>query len=259
MKKVLSVILCVVTAVSCLSFSASAKAVKVTAPKIKMVKNINKTTQKIKWSKVKKASGYQLYYKVSGGKFKKLKTFGKNTNSYQIKNLKTNKKYFYKVRAYKKKGGNKYYSKFSPEIGKMVKGPLADPVKLASLKPYVSREAYTTTSSEKDVFGNYYNTSLKGVAAIGSKEDAYATYRIDSKYSKFTGTIFLTSSSYNTDVSRRSVKIYGDNVLLYSKSIACGEDSIPFSVNITGVRDLKIVMEKNNMCKTYIGNPMLIP
>lgn len=40
-------------------------------------------------------------------------TVKKNTNKYTFKNLKKKKKYFVRVRTYKKSGGETYYSKWS--------------------------------------------------------------------------------------------------------------------------------------------------
>lgn len=69
----------------------------------------------VKWKKVKKADGYQIYRATSKkGKYKKIKTVKKaSTVTYTNKKLKAGKKYYYKVRAYQKKGKKTRYSKFS--------------------------------------------------------------------------------------------------------------------------------------------------
>ena len=79
---------------------------------IKSVDNIDTTTQKITWDKLKNVSGYQIYYKSSAGSYKKLATVSKSKSSYTIKNLDTNTKYFYKVRAYKTINKKPKYGKF---------------------------------------------------------------------------------------------------------------------------------------------------
>ena len=116
MKKQLSILLCLCVLINSLGFSqatanASVKKVTVPRPTVKTISQIDTTTLKVKWSKVKNANKYELYYKVYGGKYKKLKTLGKNTTSFTHKKLTTGKKYFYKVRAYKTVKGKKYYSK----------------------------------------------------------------------------------------------------------------------------------------------------
>ena len=85
---------------------------------IKSVDNIDTTTQKVIWEKVKNVDGYQIYYKESDRVYKKLAVVGKNKKSYTIKNLDSNKKYFYKIRAYKTTKGKKQYGKFSSPVGK---------------------------------------------------------------------------------------------------------------------------------------------
>ena len=70
---------------------------------------------KLTWTKVPKAAGYQLYIKYPGSK----KFVRALTESYKVKSvthrgLKKGKTYRYKVRAFVKVGGKRYYSAFSP-------------------------------------------------------------------------------------------------------------------------------------------------
>ncbi len=70
---------------------------------------------RLKWRKVKGASGYQIYRSVSKkGTFRKIATTRKNrlTN----KKLRPNKKYFYKVRAFRSVKNKKRYGRFSSTI-----------------------------------------------------------------------------------------------------------------------------------------------
>ena len=82
-------------------------------PKISSVTAVDIDATLVKWNKQSDVTGYELYYKTSGGKFKKLKTLSRKTTSFKHKKLATNKKYFYKIRAYKKVGSKKYYGKYS--------------------------------------------------------------------------------------------------------------------------------------------------
>ncbi len=70
---------------------------------------------KLSWTKVTKARGYQIYIKYPGSK----KFVRALTESYKVKSvthrgLKKGKTYRYKVRAFVKVGGKRYYSAFSP-------------------------------------------------------------------------------------------------------------------------------------------------
>lgn len=81
------------------------------APKITYLKNSSKKAAKIKWGKVSGASGYQVYMKVAGGKYKKVYS-GKKL-SYTAKKLKKGKTYYFKVRTYKTSDKVKAYSSYS--------------------------------------------------------------------------------------------------------------------------------------------------
>ncbi len=66
----------------------------------------------LKWSEVKGADGYQIYYSTSkAGKYKKLKSTSKL--SYKKTGLKSGKTYYFKVRAYKKMDSGTVFGSFS--------------------------------------------------------------------------------------------------------------------------------------------------
>ena len=82
------------------------KAIKVTIPKA------NYTIGNIIVTKTKKATNYQIAYRVKGtSKWKTVKTGGKL--NYTIKNLKQNKTYEVKVRAMAKTAAGVKYGKYS--------------------------------------------------------------------------------------------------------------------------------------------------
>lgn len=92
-----------------LSFSQKAK--------VQSVKAVSKTHNRIelKWQKMKGATGYQVYRATSKkGKYKKIATT-KKTSLTNTK-LKPEKKYYYKIRAYKKSNKSYKYSRFSSII-----------------------------------------------------------------------------------------------------------------------------------------------
>ena len=88
-------------------------ATKCKAPKItKLTSTTGKAT--VKWSNVSGESGYQIYYstkKDSG--FKKVKSYKANTTKGSKSKLKSGKKYYFKVRAYKKTDSGTVYSAWS--------------------------------------------------------------------------------------------------------------------------------------------------
>lgn len=74
-----------------------------------------RTYIKLRWNKVSGASGYKVYCKTSGGKYKCIKTLkGGSKLTYRYELLNSHTKYTFKVRAYKKSGGKTTYSKYSP-------------------------------------------------------------------------------------------------------------------------------------------------
>ncbi len=93
----------------------SLKTTKYTAPKkvkISSAKTTAKKTVTVKWSKVSKANGYEVYYsskKNSGYK----KAYSGSSSSCKIKSLKKGKTYYVKVRAYVSSGGAKLYGSYS--------------------------------------------------------------------------------------------------------------------------------------------------
>ncbi len=84
------------------------------APVLKSVKAKSKAKVTLKWSNVDYETGYQLYYSTKkAGSYKKLATYKKGVTKATIKKLKSGKKYYFKVRAYKKTASGKVYSNWS--------------------------------------------------------------------------------------------------------------------------------------------------
>lgn len=77
------------------------------------VKSTKKGKVTLTWSNIKRESGYQVYYSSKkNGKYKKLGSYKTNVVK-TTKKLKSNKKYYFKVRAYKTVSGKKVYSEWS--------------------------------------------------------------------------------------------------------------------------------------------------
>lgn len=96
---------------------SSKKTVKVALAKVKIskAKSLSSKRVQIVWKKVSGASGYEVYRgKTKNGKYKKIGTLKSwNKVSFTDKKVSRKKTYYYKVRAYKKVGGKKYYGEYS--------------------------------------------------------------------------------------------------------------------------------------------------
>lgn len=88
-----------------------------TAPRSTKIKSLSTKSKKVtvKWNKVSRANGYEIYMSTSkNGKYKKMGTISKaNTTKYTKSNFKKNKKYYFKVRAYRLFNGKKIYGAYS--------------------------------------------------------------------------------------------------------------------------------------------------
>lgn len=75
----------------------------------------NKKKVTLQWSKVSGASGFEVYMATSkNGNYEKIKTIKKATTlKYTKSNLKKNKKYYFKVRAFRTVDGSKIFSSYS--------------------------------------------------------------------------------------------------------------------------------------------------
>lgn len=101
------------------NYSGSMKATFLIIPKkatLSSVKSPKKKQLKITWKKDKTVSGYQLQYSTSKKFYKsktKTVTVSKKSTSKTISKLKTNKKYYVRVRSYKTINGKKVYGSWS--------------------------------------------------------------------------------------------------------------------------------------------------
>ena len=226
MKKVLSIILCAVIAVSCMSFSVSAKAVKVRAPRMASVTNIDTDMQKVKWTKVSGISGYQLYCKAGSGGFKKIKTLGKNTTSFINKKLTAGKKYFYKVRAYKKVKGKTKCSKYSAQLGKKCTNYLMD-----LYSPY-SKNSYREYKS-----GDYfYMGGDKYSNGFTLDSISYSIFNLKGKYSRMVLTVGIVDGS----TVGGTFSVYSDDSCVASYDLEGNSLPKTYSIDIENANKLEI-------------------
>ncbi len=96
-----------------------------TVAKPEKVKNVKVIAKKkklnVSWKKVSGATGYEIQYATNNKFTKGKKTVTVKKNKVTLKKLKSKKKYFVKVRAYKLANGNKYFGKWSKVVKKKTK------------------------------------------------------------------------------------------------------------------------------------------
>ena len=139
------------------------------APGSIKVARLSDTKAKITWKNVKKANGYIIYQKKNSGKYKKIKTIKKsNIRKWTAKKLGKNNTYRYKIKAYKKYGTNKVYSRYS---------------KVARLNPVVTPKPAPKPAPPD------YGTVLNEWA-IGSDEEAGEVYDVDKANENVTATMY---------------------------------------------------------------------
>ena len=91
-----------------------ATATKTKTPSISSVYSKTKGKAVVKWNNVSGESGFQLYYASSkDGTYKKVKSYEANKLAGSKSKLKSGKKYYFKVRAYKKTSSGTVYSSWS--------------------------------------------------------------------------------------------------------------------------------------------------
>ncbi len=179
--------------------SVKKTAVRLKTPKVKDIYSAGKTSFGIRTNKNSKATGYQVKYSVSSG-FGSAKTssFKAITLNSKVKGLKANKKYYVKVRSYKKVNGKKYYSAWTG----------TETVKLTS-----SRTAYTTNiwtvlykskSSTSSSVKVWYKTALKVLEVSNSDSGTWTKVKyLGKNYYMWTdkGSSKLTYTAPGTDYS----------------------------------------------------------
>ncbi len=99
------------------TFTKVVKPAKVKAIKLKA----KKKKLNVSWKKVSGATGYEVKYAKNNKFTKGKKTVTVKKNKVTLKRLKSKKKYFVKVRAYKLASGRKYFGKWSKVVKKKVR------------------------------------------------------------------------------------------------------------------------------------------
>ena len=93
--------------------AASAKSISIRKRPTLKYSSVKTTSVKLKWTKTKKATSYRIYRSTDGKKWKLVKKTKKTSAT--VKKLKSDKKYYFRVKAYRK-GGKIKKSPYSKRI-----------------------------------------------------------------------------------------------------------------------------------------------
>lgn len=149
---------------------------KVTPNKVNNLRFISANNNSIKMSFDKvSTSGYEIYRSTNNKSWSRVATITKNsTLSYTNKKLSSNKKYYYKVRAYKSVRGKKIYGSFSSVV-KMITAPAAPKVKV-SLNNYNALNVKVYESKGTSKYLVYRSTSKSGTYTKVKELTAFGTF-----------------------------------------------------------------------------------
>ena len=169
MKKILSITLSLLMVLTSISFTSTVFATNIPSTTITSVKAKSEAFT-IKWKKKTNIAGYQIQYSTNS-KFKKgnksIKIKNAKTRSKKITKLKSNKKYYVRIRTYK----GKKYSKWSK-----VKS-IKTPKDTKSNKDNIQKETHCTNN-------NNHSTSCGNIGKWFNTKDEIEEYRnnISNKY-----------------------------------------------------------------------------
>lgn len=97
---------------------------------------------------------------------------------------------------------------------------------------YFTGSDWRVTGNEKDNMGQTRTNCIRA-------NDLDNTYIINGQYTLLSGTLFQPYDSRSQDLATR-LKIYGDGELLYSAEVEGGVKPIDFTVDVTGVLELRV-------------------
>ena len=104
-------------------------------------------------------------------------------------------------------------------------------VLIANLDYFTGNSVGTLSHSVKDNMGNMQYNCISG--------NFNNVYKINGKYRKIGGILFQSYED-RSEPNGGTIEIYGDGKLLYKASVEAGVEPIDFSVDITGVLEMKI-------------------
>ena len=128
-----------------------------------------KTSNTIRWNRVKSADGYEIYGAKSNGKYKRLRTVRKKSVKWTHKKLKKGKQYKYYVKAYKKVGKKRVALTKSLSVYSTTKGgKYGNPSKIGIKKTRVNVKPGKKVQLRVKVTGKKINKARKKVRYASS-------------------------------------------------------------------------------------------
>ena len=247
MKKLKKVVLLLLTL--CLSIpvhTVDVQAVTVEKTSIMSAKQVGKKSAQLVWDEVDGAKGYEVAYRVAGGKW----TTKSTTKNYiTISKLKVNKTYQFKVRAYKNVNKSVRYGKYSvPKKVKINKyvylGNLYEPYNSSYYEPYINGNFIMMGGKKR------LNGFTLGRNGIGVEKKA--DFNIEGKYSKVTFKVGKVDGAdnhpYDGDLD---VNVYADGVLV--DTIVVKLDDLPQSISINLDHTERLTFEVEENACTIVG------
>ena len=126
-----------------------------------------------------------------------------------------------------------------------------EPVSIFDMEPFTEDKGINIKSSAKDNMGNIYEQAFSDYPR--EHDSISQTYDIGKKYNQLTGIVSIAPGlGYDHIVT---VKFYGDGQLLKEIKMGKAYKPNPFSIDITGVTDLKIEYPANG---SGLNNMLLV-
>ena len=129
---------------------------------------------------------------------------------------------------------------------------------------YFELESFTVDNSGTDWYDDNYGNVYTNTFFHRGVNTGFVEYFLDGKYSELAGTICVYSQALNNGYGQTwdtaTIRIYGDDQLLYSK---CGGFDPKFKpmeilLNISGVEFLRIEMENNVYYDTGLDKQVIM-
>lgn len=149
-------------------------------PQIKLKKR-GATQVEVSWNKLDEADGYYVYYKTSGGSWKRVDKLDKKTLNYTFKGLSALKNYYFTVKAYRKDGSKYTYSQYKKDFKVMTK-PKTPQVKVKAVTATTATISWNAISGAES-YRVYYKTAKGGwkrVKNVSSKVKTYTFSKLTS-------------------------------------------------------------------------------
>lgn len=125
--------------------------------------------------------GVEIQASIAGGKYKVIKTFVGDVNTYTVKNVKPGVLYKFRLRTYTKTGNNKSYSPFAYVSKKLTLGKPKFKVKKKGKKAKVTWKKVKGAEGYV-VYGGKKKSKLKKLKTLKAKKTKYTKKKVGKKY-----------------------------------------------------------------------------